>query len=218
MKKVLLIAAAAAVIACNTTDREPRNSVQELRTYVDSVKKDRVDYQDEAYWENVDRGYEEKRQRVDAKIAHGDAQLRKEYEDLQRDYAELKARYMAEKDKARQHNDRKIVLRNSLFGEGVIGEDMNFSFMTATNAARTYEYFVNTVNEHSDEYSREDWDEIKVLYEAMDTRKNEIEKDLSGKDNLKIAGLKVKFGAIKSVNRPFSKMEENSEAKDRGGK
>jgi hypothetical protein len=40
------------------------------------------------------------------------------------------------------------------------------------------------------EYTREDWDEIKVLYEALDTRKNTVEKDLASSDNMKIAGKK----------------------------
>jgi hypothetical protein len=69
------------------------------------------------------------------------------------------------------------------------------------------------VKKNQNSYSREDWDEIKVLYEALDTRKNEIEKDLPSSDNLKIAKLKVQFAAIKSVKRPLSKVEENEEAK-----
>ena len=53
-----------------------------------------------------------------------------------------------------------------------------------------YDRFVNTVKENREKYSSEDWDEIKTLYEALDTRKNEIEKDLQGSnDNLKIAKL-----------------------------
>lgn len=63
-------------------------------------------------------------------------------------------------------------------------------------------------------YTREDWDEIKVLYEALDTRKNEVEKDLSGSDNLKIAGLKVKFAAIKATHRAGTKGTENQDSKD----
>ena len=45
------------------------------------------------------------------------------------------------------------------------------------------------------------WDEINVLYEALDTRKNEVEKDDMTTDNLKIAGLKLKFARISSTHR-----------------
>ena len=44
---------------------------------------------------------------------------------------------------------------------------------------------------------REDWDEIKLLYEALDSRKNTVEKQgLTSKDNMKIAGLKLKFAPM----------------------
>ena len=72
---------------------------------------------------------------------------------------------------------------------------------------------MNTVKDNQGKYSREDWDEIKVLYEALDTRKNEIEKDLATSDNLKIAKLKVEFATIKAVKRPMSKIDENDDAK-----
>jgi hypothetical protein len=35
-----------------------------------------------------------------------------------------------------------------------------------------YDQFVNTVQTNKDKYSREDWDEIKLMYEALDSRKN----------------------------------------------
>ena len=107
----------------------------------------------------------------------------------------------------------KLLLRSSLYGEGRIGDDMVFEFMTAKNALETYQNFVTVVDNNQDTYSREDWDEIKLLYEAMDTRKNEIEKDLPRADNNKIAGLKIKFATINTLNRPGSKVEENEDAK-----
>jgi hypothetical protein len=218
MKKVKLlfvVFATAGIIACGGPDRETEKSMKELRSYVDSVERDNSNYYlDENYWSNVEAGYEEKRQHLEAKAARMDEKLKKDYEELKRDYEELKAKYQAEHGKAREGMNRKVVLRNRLFGEGVIGEDMSFSFMTASNAVATYDNFVRVVSENKDSYSREDWDEVKVLYEAMDTRKNEIEKDLTMKQNNQIAAAKIKFSAIKSINRPLSKMRENSDAKE----
>jgi exonuclease VII large subunit len=219
MKKVKLFIAAVAmagVIACGGPDHEAERSVTDLRMYVDSIEKDHANYYtDETYWANVERGYEEKKQQVDAKSARMNEKMKKDYEDLQKDYAELKARYLEERNKAIESPmNWKLVLRKSLFGEGVIGEDMNFNFMTAKNAVSVYENFEKTVSQNRDNYSREDWDEIKLLYEAMDTRKNEIEKDLSMKENNQIAAAKIKFSTIKAINRPLSKMKENSDAKE----
>jgi hypothetical protein len=91
---------------------------------------------------------------------------------------------------------------------------MQFGYVTANNALSVYDNFVNTVAANKNKYTREDWDEIKVLYEALDTRKNEIEKDLDGKDNRKIAGLKIRFASIKALQRGGSKGTENRQAKE----
>jgi hypothetical protein len=64
-----------------------------------------------------------------------------------------------------------------LFGEGKIGDDMNFDWVNATNILGVYDQFVNTVKDNKDNYSREDWDEIKLMYEALDSRKNTVEKE-----------------------------------------
>jgi hypothetical protein len=52
------------------------------------------------------------------------------------------------------------------------------------------------------------------MYEALDNRKNTVEKEgLSSEDNMKIAGLKVKFAPMLKVNRIGAKGEEQAEAK-----
>ena len=105
-------------------------------------------------------------------------------------------------------------LRNSLFGEGKIGEDMNFDWVNAKNIHSVYQQFVHTVENNKDKYSREDWDKIKIMYEALDSRKNTVEKEgLTSEDNRKIAGLKVKFAPMYTLNRMGAKSEENKDAK-----
>ena len=106
-------------------------------------------------------------------------------------------------------------LRDALFGQGKIGDDLNFDWVNAGNIHGVYQTFIHTAEDNKDDYSREDWDEIKVLYEALDVRKNTVEKEgLTGKDNLKIAGLKIKFAAMMKVNRIGAKSGENTRAKE----
>ena len=105
-------------------------------------------------------------------------------------------------------------LRNSLFGEGRIGDDMSFAWVNKDNIHDVYQQFVHTVEDNKDSYTREDWDEIKTMYEALDSRKNTVEKEgLSSRDNIKIAGLKIKFAAMQKVNRVGAKGDEMAEAK-----
>jgi hypothetical protein len=47
---------------------------------------------------------------------------------------------------------------------------MNFDWVNKDNIHNVYQQFVHTV-EDKDAYSREDWDEVKLMYEALDSRK-----------------------------------------------
>ncbi len=209
IKLFTIIFATALLASCNSEhNTQAENSVQDLRTYVDSVNK--VENNEEN-WNSIEMTYNEKADKVElaTKDAEVDEKLKADYESIKADYAALKTKYQQNSTMA-----YKKKLRTSLFGEGVLGQDISFDFVTAANAATVYDRFVSSIIANKDMYTREDWDEVKVLYEALDTRKNAIEKDLSGPDNRKIAGLKMRFASIKAVNRPGSKIDENADAKD----
>ncbi len=135
-------------------------------------------------------------------------ELQKRYDRLKADYDALSYKYESELNASPQTK-----LRNRLFGEGVVGKDLQFSYVTGKNAHAVYSKFINAVADNKENYTREDWDEVKVLYEALDTRKNEIEPQLSTRDNAKIATLKMRFSTLIAWNRPVSKVEENQLAK-----
>ncbi len=111
--------------------------------------------------------------------------------------------------------DRKTVIRNSYFGNGIMaGDSKDFSWVNKDNILKVYNDFYNEFDKNKDSYSREDFDEIKALYEALDSRKNTVEKEgLSSKDNRKIAEIKFKFGPKFKWERMGAKAEENAEAK-----
>ena len=133
-------------------------------------------------------------------------------------YEAMKAKYeaeMQENAKVAVVSNPKQQLRNALFGEGKIGEDMNFNWVNKDNILGIFQNFVNTVDTNKDSYSREDWDEVKLMYEALDSRKNTVEKEgLSGDDNRKIAALKLKFAPMYTVNRMGAKSGEMKRAKE----
>jgi hypothetical protein len=129
-------------------------------------------------------------------------------------YEALKAQMVADMQAEAAVNSKQV-LRNALFGEGKIGDDMNFGWVNKDNILAVYQQFVDTADANKDNYSREDWDEIKLMYEALDSRKNTVEKEgLSSDDNRKIAGLKLKFAPMLTFNRVGAKTEEMKEAKE----
>ncbi len=96
-----------------------------------------------------------------------------------------------------------------------MGNDINYDWVNKDNILRVYNDFYNEFDKNKDNYTREDYDEIKALYEALDARKNTVEKEgLSSSDNRKIAELKFKFGPKFKWNRSGAKSDENRDAKD----
>jgi hypothetical protein len=214
--KILLGLAVIALSFTSCKDEKQENAKKAIDSYVayvDSVKN--VKAEDlKATWKDVDAEYNrraENAQQALADLKDNTAETEKinetkvKYEEFKN---EMSTVFAPPAPSAKQQ------LRNALFGEGKIGDDMSFSWVNAQNIHNVYQQFVHTVEDNKDSYSREDWDEIKLLYEALDSRKNTVEKEgLTAEDNRKIAGLKVKFAPMYTVNRMGAKSEENKEAK-----
>lgn len=129
------------------------------------------------------------------------------YDKCQLKLMELKSKYDSE--------NKAITMRKALFGNDYVADDLTFTWVNKNNILSVYEKFTTTVTQNKDSYSRQEWDQLKMLYEALDNRKNTVEKQgLTAADNNKIATLKFKFGPMFMVNRMGAKSEENSEAKE----
>lgn len=223
MKKIKLVMASVLVvtgfIACKNSPTIAQQDAMNLNSYVDSIESLTPVYT-ASYWSDLDNGYQLRVTKADNTMATLEASDKAKLDESKVQYAALKTTYEikikeAETTAVITAPDYRQALRNNLFGEGMIGSDMSFGFATANNLLSIYRKFVNTVDENKNNYSREDWDEIKVLYEALDTRKNTVEKELPDGDNTKIAGLKIKFSAIKATHRGGTKGEENKAAKEK---
>jgi hypothetical protein len=214
-----------ALIALGFTSCKDEKETQAEKTvdtyvvYVDSIGK--VAAADaKTNWQAIDAAYQMRMNEADAALENlKDKEKAQERINASRaKYEELKAKMEADMEAEKQAAaaaNPKQKMRNALFGEGKIGDDMNFGWVNAANILSVYEQFVNTVENNKDSYSREDWDEIKLMYEALDSRKNTVEKEgLSSKDNRKIAGLKLKFAPMYSLNRMGAKSAEMKEAKE----
>ena len=218
MKKIQIISGivliAIGFVSCKDEKQEKaQKTVDSYVTYVDSVKN--VSANDlKENWKTVETQYERKAQNAEmalADIKDNVAATDKintskiKYEEFKKEMTTILA---PPAPSAKQQ------LRNALFGEGKIGDDMSFSWVNAKNIHSVYQQFVHTVENNKDSYSREDWDEIKLMYEALDSRKNTVEKEgLTSEDNRKIAGLKLKFAPMYTLNRMGAKSKETAEAK-----
>jgi hypothetical protein len=218
MKNIQLLSGIALIALAFTSCKDEKQekaqkTIDSYVTYVDSVKNVKADDL-KADWKNVDAEYD--RRAAEAQTALADI---KDNSAATEKINSSKVKYEEFKKEmttvfAPPAPSPKQQLRNALFGEGKIGDDMNFDWVNAKNIHSVYQQFVHTVENNKDKYSREDWDEVKLMYEALDSRKNTVEKEgLTSEDNRKIAGLKLKFAPMYTVNRIGAKSEENKAAK-----
>lgn len=222
MKKINLFAGAA-IIALGFTSCEKKSTTAEAtfdsyEKYVDSVSN--VSVADaKANWQAIESDYNAKTAEAEAEIAalEDKTAAQERLDKSKMKYAELKAKLEAEaaaKEAPVAKPDRKTTLSTYYFKGGNIGTNMDFSWVNKDNILKTYEDFVAAFDANKEEYTREDFDQIKAMYEALDTRKNTVEKEgLTGEDNRKIAALKLKFAPKFKWERMGAKAEENANAK-----
>jgi hypothetical protein len=219
MKNLKLTLAVTAIAigfaSCKDEKQEKaQKSLEVYSHYVDSINN--VEQAKAAEnWELIENDYARLKADAEASLAEAKdkAKLQEDLNTASIKYEDYRSNVLAEKEKLEQP-DSKTVIYKSLFGPDYVSDDMKFNWVNKDNILSVYDNFVNTVQKNKDSYSREDWDEIKIVYEALDSRKNTVEKEgLTSHDNNKIAGLKLKFAPMYTLNRMGAKSDENAEAK-----
>ena len=189
---------------------QAEKTIDSYVVYVDSIKNVTAENA-KTNWKAIENEYATRAEKAEMALADikENAKAGERFEASKAKYEAFKAEMAALNAPSKMQK-----MRDALFGEGKIGEDMNFDWVNAKNIHSVYQQFVHTVENNKDSYSREDWDKIKMMYEALDSRKNTVEKEgLTSEDNRKIAGLKLKFAPMYTLNRMGAKSEETAEAK-----
>lgn len=223
MKKINLFLGAAimtlGLASCKSeSETQAEKTFDEYERYVDSVN-NVAEADAKANWEAIEASYNDRTVEAETALAAMKDQAKAEarLDEAKLKYAALKAKMeeQAAQEAAAATPDRKQVLRDAYFGAGKIGEDMSFAWVNKDNILKVYNDFYNEFEKNKNAYSREDFDEIKAMYEALDAHKNTVEKEgLSSSDNRKIAELKFKFAPKFKWERMGAKAEENADAKE----
>mgnify|MGYP001796508435 CR=1 FL=1 len=155
IKTKLLIAAAIVAIgftACNTGTKT--KDVETLTMYVDSVDNMTPVYTTEN-WTMIENGYQARVMETEKNMATYSAEEKARADASKAKYEALKAKYEmnikeaeAKAAMATTTPNYRQVLRNRLFGEGKIGDDMKFEFVTAANLLSVYKNFGKTVSDN----------------------------------------------------------------------
>ena len=218
LKYGVFFIAAVSLISCKNKELEIADKkIASLESYVDSIEAINLE-ETETNWDRISSDFDRKNLESSDAISNLTEDVKYT---SQAKIDSINARYVVVKTTIETKAAKKQVinpnqlLRDRFFGAGKIGEDMNFSWVNKDNILSTYQSFFDTYKANKSDFSREDYDEVKLMYEALDTRKNTVEKEgLSSSDNTKIASIKFKFAPMFKVNRIGAKARENEEVKE----
>jgi PDZ domain-containing secreted protein len=208
------------LVSCKNDEKELADKrISELESYVDSLKT--VAAADmESNWDQIAADFDRKSTEANAALTNLDEETRNASQqkiDAARssyDGFKVTLETKAAETKVVVTNPNQM-LRDRFFGAGKVGEDMNFSWVNKDNILSVYDAFFQSYKDNKENFTREDYDEVKLMYEALDSRKNTVEKEgLSSEDNGKIASIKFKFGPMFKMNRIGAKSRETAEAKE----
>jgi len=230
MKNYKLVLGAAVIAASFASCKDEAKQTAEKHVdhyvvYVDSVNN--LDAAERAAnWAAIEAGYQARVAEADAALAtlENDAKAQERINEGKSKYegvkttaeADAKAKQEAEAAAAAPKPATGGSMVDLYFGPGnVVGNDMKFAWVNKDNIVSVYQKFVDTFNANHESYSRQDFDKVKAWYEALDNRKNTVEKEgLTGPDNRKIAALKLEFAPKFKWERMTAKSDENKAAKD----
>lgn len=215
------------MVSCVNKEKELADKrINELESYVDSLKMVSAEER-QANWEQIAADYEARNASAnEALLSLEESDKTASQEKVNASnakYNEIKVTVITKNEtEPTTTTDTKTtkvsssqLLRDRLFGAGKIGNDMSFNWVNKNNILSVYDNFFESYKQNKENFTREDYDEIKLMFEALDARKNTVEKEgLTGEDNRKIASIKLKFSPMFKVNRMGAKSQENSEAKE----
>lgn len=205
--------------SCKNEEKElAEKRISELENYVDSLKAVTADDL-EQNWESISVEFEKRKEIANETFNNLKEDVKTESlekaDAVNAKYEELKNSVLANIQQRKAMQNPNQILRDRFFGSEKIGEDMNFSWVNKDNILKTYQDFLQVYKDNKSNFSREDYDEVKLMYEALDSRKNTVENEgLSTEDNRKIAAIKLEFAPMFKINRIGAKSRENAEAKE----
>lgn len=199
-------------VSCKNEEHEnAKVAVEDYTKYVDSISKIATS-EAVTNWESIQADLEKAKARAEVSLENvsDKKSLQTSIDKGSVQYGKYKNTVMAEKQK---REAKKKQIQIALFGKS-IPKDMKFEWVNKDNILKVYQQFVATVKKNKDVYSIEDWDEVKLLYEALDARKNIVEENgLTSSDYNKISLLKLKFGPMYRLNRLGAKSEKDINSK-----
>ncbi len=181
-----------------------KKRLEDFKAYVHEHTEAADQYLD-SKWEELDSVYQVKKAAVDSDIDKLDQEKKDSYQKAVADWESFKED-LREKQELRAQNSRFEKMKTTLVPDDI---NTDLSNVTSDNIAGVYTHFYKTVDANKDNYSKEEWAQINNFWINLGYHKEKIDKikAISEKDNKTINNIRLRYTAIKALNKPFADSE-----------
>ncbi len=185
-------------------NEKTKKSINDFNVYVKEHKQATASYVDQK-WEDLEKEYDLKKAELDKQADKMDQEMKSSYEATVADWEAFKADYQI-KRKAKEEMAKVESLKATIVPTDI---RTDFSNVNGSNIASVFKHFVNTVDNQKEIYTKEEWEHINNYWKSLKDAANRLEEanQISKNDHKKITGLKIKYMAIKTLNKPFAGSE-----------
>ena len=198
-------------VSCNNAGDGDRGAADEdytaYRDYVSTANTDTTYYTRD--WSELERDYNDRKAKVDAKADQLDEKTRAEYNEMEAEWNAFKTRYEARRAERENANigadDRITVIRTRfIFPDAA---DYRYANLKAENTAEAYKRFFDNFKGEAQNYSEQEWQEIQEIYKALEERREAMKEEITPKDQDMINTIKKQYASIMANYRPFAESE-----------
>jgi hypothetical protein len=200
-----LLAAFFTFTSCGDQGKEnARKSLNDFKAYVKEHKDATANYMD-TKWEDMEKEYDQKKNDLDKNMDKMDQEMKESYQATVADWETFKAEYQM---KQREKED---MAKAEQLKATIIPTDIHtdLSNVTGKNVVSVFEHFVNTVDNQKEMYSKEEWVNINNYWKSLNDLSGRLDDahEISKEDGRRLDGLRIKYAAIKTLNKPFAESE-----------
>lgn len=191
---------------CSDQGKEKsRKSLEDFKAYVKEHKDATANYMDQK-WEDLEKEYNQKKAELDKNADKMNQEMKDSYREAVVDWEVFKADYqMKQQEKEDQAKAEQLKAT-------VIPKDVNtdLSNVSGKNIANVFEHFVTRVDNNKEAYSKEEWININNYWKSLNDLSARLDEEgkISREDSRKMDGLRIKYVAIKALNKPFAESEK----------
>lgn len=190
---------------CSDQGREnTRKSVNDFKAYVTEHKDAAANYMDQK-WEDMEKEYNDKKAEADKNLDKMDQEMKDSYYATVANWEVFKTKYQS------NQKEKEDMAKAEALKATVIPKDVNtdLSNVSGKNIANVFEHFVTRVDNNKEAYSAEEWTHLNNYWKSLNDLSARLDDEgkISKEDNRKLDGQRIKYMAIKTLNKPFAESE-----------